>query len=73
MSHTAGALLALIVLVSLMQWLWTVAAGHYDLQLIPAASMRRRAEWLLHNSLHIQLGLGAFALCAAAALLVAPA
>jgi hypothetical protein len=62
MSRTAAALLALLVLVSATQWLWTRMASHVDFALMPAYS-RRRVRWMLGNSAHIQLGLAAIAAC----------
>jgi hypothetical protein len=68
-SKTAAALLALAVLVSVGQWLWTRLATHVDLQMMPAGS-RRRVQWILTNSPRIQLAsaaLAGYAICAQAA------
>jgi hypothetical protein len=54
MARTAVALAALAVLIAFSQWVFTLAAGRVDPQLIPSCS-RRRVRWLMTNSAHIYL------------------
>jgi hypothetical protein len=69
-SKTSVALLALAILVSSGQWLWTRMAAHIDMHMMPTCS-RRRVQWILTNSPRIQLAaaaLAAYSLCAQVAL-----
>jgi hypothetical protein len=58
MSRTAMAFLGIAVLISLGQWLSMHLAGHIDLHTLPPHA-RRRVQWQLVNSGHIQLGCAA--------------
>lgn len=49
------ALIALAVLVSVTQWLFTQTAVRVDMHLLPAHA-RRRVQWLLAHSPSIYLG-----------------
>jgi hypothetical protein len=54
MSRTGIAFLGIALVISLGQWLSMRVAGHVDMRLLPGHT-RRRVQWWLANSRHIQL------------------
>lgn len=54
MSRVALAFLGVALTISLGQWLSMRVAAHVDLHVLPAHS-RRRVQWMLVNTTHIQL------------------
>jgi hypothetical protein len=54
MARTAAALIALALLISASEWMFTATAARVDLLLIPSRS-RRRVRWLMAHSGRIHL------------------